>query len=224
VFYDPRRAAERAEQQALRFLAALRSRLAEAGRYMDESPVSLCAFNADVFGRDWYEGPVFLETLLREICRPGAGAPVTPSGYLSGQDAGSFQVITPEFSSWGEDGYAARFLDASNDWMYRHVFRAVRRMIELTERFPGDTGLKERALNQAARELLLAQGADWPKMLSGGFVSGYIREQIEEALRNFTTIFEALGSSHISTEWLTSLERRHYLFPFINFRVFSRKK
>jgi hypothetical protein len=39
-------------------------------------------------------------------------------------------------------------------------------------------------------------------------------------LRNFTTIYEALASSYISTEWFTTLERRHNVFPHINYRVF----
>jgi 1,4-alpha-glucan branching enzyme len=224
VFYDPARAAAQAEDQARRFLSALRARLEEAGRLMEEIPLSLCAFDAGVFGCSWHEGPVFLETLLREACGGGAPALVTPAGYLSSQEPGRFQTLIPEFSSWGEDGYAADWLDASSDWIYRHIFRAARRMVELTERFSGDTGIKERALNQAARELLLAQGSDWPKMLSRGLLPDYAREQLEQALRNFTTIFEALGSNYISTEWLTELERRHCLFPFINFRVFSRRK
>jgi 1,4-alpha-glucan branching enzyme len=32
---------------------------------MKEVPVSLCAFNADSFGRFWHEGPCFLETVFR---------------------------------------------------------------------------------------------------------------------------------------------------------------
>jgi 1,4-alpha-glucan branching enzyme len=116
------------------------------------------------------------------------------------------------------------WLDASNDWLYRHVLRSLDRMIELAERFPNDTGLKERALNQAAREILLTQCSDWPKMLYKQENTAYARRQVEDALRNFTTIYEALGSNYISTEWLTSLERRHNLFPAINYRVFRHKR
>jgi 1,4-alpha-glucan branching enzyme len=54
--------------------------------------------------------------------------------------------------------------------------------------------------------------------------TAYARNQVEAALRNFTTIYEALGSNYISTEWLTSLERRHNLFPAVNYRVFRRKR
>jgi 1,4-alpha-glucan branching enzyme len=98
------------------------------------------------------------------------------------------------------------------------------RMTELAERFPDDTGLKERALNQAAREIILAQSSDWPAHLYRQDSTEYARNQAENALRNFTTIYEALGSNYISTEWLTTLERRHNIFPNINYRVFRRKK
>jgi 1,4-alpha-glucan branching enzyme len=116
------------------------------------------------------------------------------------------------------------WLDASNDWLYRHVLRSLDRMIELAERFPDDTGLKERALNQAAREILLVQCSDWPMMLYKQENTAYARNQVETALRNFTTIYEALGSNYISTEWLTGLERRHNLFPSVNYRVFRHKR
>ena len=97
-------------------------------------------------------------------------------------------------------------------------------MTEIAERFPDETGLKERALNQAAREILLGQASDWTKMLYKQEFPEYARNQIEENLRNFTTIYEALGSNYISTEWLTNLERRHNIFPSINYRVFRKKR
>jgi 1,4-alpha-glucan branching enzyme len=116
------------------------------------------------------------------------------------------------------------WLDASNDWLYRHAIRSLKRMTELAERFPDDTGLKERALNQAAREILLVQNSDWAKMLYSQDNAEYAKEQIISSLRNFTTIYESLGSNYISTEWLTGLEKRHTIFPNINYRVFRRKK
>jgi 1,4-alpha-glucan branching enzyme len=116
------------------------------------------------------------------------------------------------------------WLDSSNDWMYRHVVRSLDRMTELADRFPDESGIKERLLNQAAREILLAQMSDWAKMLYTREAAEYARSQIEACLRNFTTIYEALASSYISTEWLTTLERRHNIFPHINYRVFRRKQ
>jgi 1,4-alpha-glucan branching enzyme len=149
---------------------------------------------------------------------------MTPGEYICKQNRLSITSGMPEFSSWGFNGYAEPWLDASNDWMYPHVMQALERMVELAERFPNDSGLKERALNQAAREILLVQASDWPRMLYKQEHTEYARNQVEMALRNFTTIYESLGSNYISTEWLTSVERRHNFFPNINYRVFRRKQ
>jgi 1,4-alpha-glucan branching enzyme len=222
--YDPQRASERTLDHVRSFLDARTARLSAAGEYMAESPISLCAYNADDFGRFWYEGPEFIETLFREGASRGEIQFMTPAEYLSKQNAASFQAAVPEFSSSGPNGYAEMWLDASNDWLYPHLVQAMDRMIELAERFPNDSGLKERSLNQAAREILLAQSSDWAKMLYNQENTEYARSQIEGALRNFTTIYESLGSNYISTEWLTNLERRHNIFPTINYRVFRRKK
>jgi 1,4-alpha-glucan branching enzyme len=222
--YDPQKASEKVKEQVRVFLDARVSRLQAAAAYMEETPISLCAFKADTFGHLWYEGPEFLETLFREGNTRDDVQFMTPAEYLYKQDVSHFQRMVPAFSSSGINGYAEMWLDASNDWIYRHTIRSLERMIELAERFPNESGIKERALNQAAREILLAQSSDWTKRLYKQESAEYARNQLEGALRNFTTIYEALGSNYISTEWLTTLERRHNIFPTINYRVFRHKR
>ena len=224
VLYDPVIAGEKAKNYARSFLAARFSRLREAVNLMDENVISLCAFDADSFGRFWYEGPQFIETLLREGTRSDEAQILTPAEYICKLDSSSLQTLVPEFSSWGPNGYAETWLDASNDWIYRHTMRAIERMTELVERFPDNTGLKERALNQATREIMLVLESDWTKMLYKQDSADYARMRLEGSLRNFTTIYEALGSNYISTEWLTILEKRHNIFPNINYKVFRRKR
>ena len=223
-FYNPVEASAKAADHARTFLSNRIARLNAAKELMDNPPISVCAFDARVFGTLWYEGPKFLESIFREGITLGGFQFMTPAEYIFKQDQMNFQTIRPEYSSWGSNGYAESWVDSSNDWMYRHTMRAMERMIELAERFPNNTGLKERALNQAAREILLAQASDWPGMLYRQEYVEYAHNQLEAALRNFTTIYEALGSNHISTEWLTNLERRHNIFPNINYRVFRKKK
>jgi 1,4-alpha-glucan branching enzyme len=223
-FYDPLLAAEQAREHARSFLKARVSRLKSAGELMENAPCCFCAMEADFFGSRWYEGPQFLEALFREAAKTEEIQLMTPAEYLYKQDSADFQTLVPEFSSWGVNGYAETWLDASNDWIYRHATQALERMIEIAERFPNTSGLKERILNQAAREILLVMSSDWPKMLYKQEFAEYARQQIESSLRNFTTIYEALGSSYISTEWLTNLERKDNIFPHINYRVFRRKR
>ena len=224
AIYNPRAASEKAIQHAKLFMEKTIARLEEASKYMEEAPLCLCAQNADNVGRFWHEGPLFIEALFRMASDYKDFQFITPSEYIFRQNLSSIQISAPEFSSCGVNGYAETWLDVSNDWIYRHLRRSMERMTELAERFPDDTGLKERALNQAAREVLLAQSSDWPSMLYRGESTEFARGQAENALRNFTTIYEALGSNYISTEWLTNLERSHNIFPNINYRVFRRKR
>jgi 1,4-alpha-glucan branching enzyme len=191
---------------------------------MKEMPISLIALDACSFGSQWHEGFHFIESLFRLAAGCREFSFMMPSEYLKLQQIQSFEVSVPEFSSWGDNGYAETWLDSSNDWIYRRLNRSAGRMTELAGRFLENSGLKERALNQAARELLLAQSSDWPAMTRRQEHSQYAASQVENALDNFTTIYEALGSSHIDTEWLTLLERRHNIFPYINYRMFRRKQ
>ena len=226
-YYNPEAALACAGSAANAFLDKRVSSLEAAGLYL-ENPISICTINAAEFFGQWYEGTVFLKTLLEKIKGQKNLCLCTPEDYLLEIKKSSIQQTEPGYSSGLQNGYAELLLDASNDWVYRHIFRSIQRMVEMAERFSGDTGLKERALNQAARELLLSQSTDWSKALNPQYQGRVSREhaeqELEGALRNFTTIYEALGSSHISTEWLTALERKHPLLPYINHRVFGRKK
>ncbi|MDR1024690.1 MAG: hypothetical protein LBL56_03110, partial [Treponema sp.] len=126
--YDPAAAALRAAGAAQSFLQQRLSRLQNAAALMDEAPLCLCVFKAGDLGRSWYEGFDFLEHFFR------CGAQqelrfMTPAEYLYKQRSSNFQNSLPAYSSGGFNGYGETWLDASNDWMYRHLFRALERMI-----------------------------------------------------------------------------------------------
>jgi 1,4-alpha-glucan branching enzyme len=98
------------------------------------------------------------------------------------------------------------------------------RMMDLAVRFTDDTGLKARTLNLAAKEILLSQASDWPAMIHDKVYPDYAKEQFIKMINEFSTVYDSLGSNSISTEWLTRLEREHNLFPWINYKVFAKKK
>jgi 1,4-alpha-glucan branching enzyme len=178
--------------------------------------------NARTFGDDWTRAFVFLENFAVLASRRETIELTTSEEYLKSAKKGIFEEVTPIFSSSLSNGYAEDLLDSTNDWLYRHIAQSVERMTEMSERFE-DTGIRERFLNQAAREVLLGMSADisWLLHESGGLRPG--RVIAERHLRNFTTFYEALGSNHMSARWLTSLETRNSIFPFINYRIFRAK-
>lgn len=59
-------------------------------------------------------------------------------------------------------GYSEVWLNELNDYAVRHLHNACDKMVHLANTFRDETDeLKISALNQCARELLLAQSSDW---------------------------------------------------------------
>lgn len=224
--YEPGAAGAKAVEHAHAFLAERRAAARAASFWMKErQPLIVCPYDAELFGHWWFEGPLFLEALFRAASRRNEEDDLelcTLGEYLRAESEGP--ESEPEFSSWGEGGYAEVWLDGSNDWVHRHSHQTIGRMMELAERFPNESGLRERILNQGAREALLTMSSDWPLLLKSGQSSSFARAQIEDAVGNFTRIYEMLCANTVDTEWLTSLEKRNNLFPEINYRVFSKKR
>ncbi|MDR1096044.1 MAG: DUF1957 domain-containing protein [Spirochaetaceae bacterium] len=230
IYYNVGKAHEQAAAAAKEYVTACEAHLEKAacalgereGNNKETRPFSLITADIDTFGRNWAEGPVFLESFFREMHTKQDMELITPYAFMSKQNTASFEVVTPLCSSAGTMGYSESVLDSSNDWIYRHIFRAVERMAEMAERFD-DSGIRERLLNQAARESFLSQSALLIAMLSDSSTAARAKAQIEESLKSFTAIYESLGSNFMSAKWLAILEERDYVFPELNYRMFRKR-
>ena len=94
-------------------------------------------------------------------------------------------------------------------------------MIELANGYPNADGLKGRALNQAARELLLAQSSDWPFIMKTGTVVEYAVKRVKTHLLRFTRLFEDIKADRIDEAWLSDIEYKDNLFPDIDYKVYK---
>lgn len=218
--YDPAAASQKVREHAQNYIynrQKTADRLTKAG--YDWNPVFTIPFDAELFGHWWFEGPQWIGEVLRQAAAQPHIQLVTPPMVLESE--APKQTIAPPFSSWGTKGYAEVWLDGSNDWVYRHIHRCIQRLQDLARRFPNESGRKERALNQAAREVLLAQASDWPMMIKLGTTGDYARRRVVGHIANFNRIYETISSNHIDTEWLTSLEKRDNIFPHLDYRQFA---
>jgi 1,4-alpha-glucan branching enzyme len=222
VPYDPDMASAKAVEHAENFLYSRARQARKAAALMDRPALMVAPYDAELFGHSWFEGLQWLEALFRKAQGTSELRFVSLGEYR--KEYPEAQKSVPEFSSWGDGGYAAAWLEKSNSWIYRHSFKMAERMVELAERFPNESGLRERVLNQAAREVLLVQASDWPFLLRAGKSGSFARKQIEDAVTNFCRIYEMLCANTVGTEWLTRLEKRNNIFPNINYRVFRRKR
>ncbi|MDR0539507.1 MAG: DUF1957 domain-containing protein [Spirochaetaceae bacterium] len=221
--YDRSGAKKRAKKYAGEFLERRMAALSQAYSLTGMAPVSLCVWDADSLGRFWQEGFFFLEELFRLGAAWENLVFATPFEYLCRQDSRNFQTLSPEFSSGAYNGYGEDFLDRPNDWIYRHIYHAIERMTELSERFSDESGLRATALNQSVREILLAQTSDFVKIRHGTEGGAWNEGRILAHLRNFTAIYESLGGDYLSTKLLAELSAAHSIFPDLNYHVFRKR-
>ncbi|MBQ4379360.1 MAG: DUF1957 domain-containing protein [Treponema sp.] len=222
AIYDSSLAKEQTLKDAKAFVEAKDAKLSEAEAVMGEkSPSLLCVFDARILGQRWAEGVDWLENVIREAFKSEVSLSV-PSPLLG--NLFTLQKIKPYSGAAQGNSYGEDLLDSTNGWMIRYTRKMSERMIDLSDRFPNETGLKVRLLDLGAKELMLAQSGEWAMMIHDGVFPEYAEKRFKEAIKAFMIAFDALGSNTVSTEWLTRLESQHTIFPWMNFRMFSPKK
>jgi len=184
-----------------------------------DAPIVVAPYDAELFGHWWFEGPRFIDYVLRQVaCDRDNYVLTTPGEYLRNHP--TQQVAQPPMSSWGEEGYAKVWLNESNDWIYPHLDAMAERMSGLAHRYLEPTPLERRALNQAARELLLAQSSDWPFIISQNTNVNYAVTRLREHIVRFNRLYEALTGFGVKEDMLEGIEARDNIFPNIDYAVY----
>jgi len=218
--YDPDVARGRVGQHAAHFRNARQEQVRRLAASMDRPPLVVSPYDAELYGHWWFEGPLFLGDLFRQLHHDqGEVETLTPGDYLERHPTN--QVATPSASSWGHRGYSAYWADESNAWVYRHLHHAAERMAAVARRHPSPGALVERALAQAARELLLAQSSDWPFILRTGTTVPYATRRLEDHVVQFTRLSDEIDMGVIDEPALAALEARDNLFPNVDYRLYA---
>lgn len=162
------------ERDARDFVATVRQRLIDIAAERDGRPgLTVAAYDTELFGHWWYEGPDWLAAVLRLL--PEAGVNVTTlSGAIEAGLVGS--PILPESGSWG----------AGKDW---HVWagenvhdivadnsRAQAKVLDLLKTLDPEAG-RNPAADQLVRDLLMALQSDWAFMVSHDSAAQYARHR-----------------------------------------------
>ena len=209
-------------------------RVAWAGRAVADGPLPegrpplcLAPYDAELFGHWWYEGPEFLDEVMRLTVGANANTPlelVTPAEHLARFPR--CEQLQPAVSTWGEGGHLAVWLDVRNAWMQTPLRTAEARLATLGHhQIHGPSARLDlsadpaRALCQAARELLLAQASDWPFLIHHQTAGDYPRRRFTEHLSAFHQLASMLeGLQPWDPAWLAEREAQHPLFPELDWR------
>lgn len=216
--YNPYWAREKAAEHAGNFMFNRERQIEYLYQLLQRAPIVVSPYDAELFGHWWYEGPWFLDMLFRKSWYDQTTYQMTHlADYL--QTYPTQQVCKPSQSSWGYKGFHEHWLNETNAWIYPHLHKATERMIELSQREPS-SDLEHQALNQAARELLLAQSSDWAFIMSTGTMVSYAIRRTRSHLLRFNKLYDEITIGSIDAGWLKKVEAIDNVFPNIDYRVY----
>jgi len=221
AIYNPDWAREKAAIHAGHFLNSRERQVEHAAEWMDRKPLVVATYDAELFGHWWYEGPQFLDFLLRKVaCDSQVLECTTPSRYLAEYEQNDRARLP--MSTWGRHGYAEVWLNERNDWIYRHLHQAECDLIEAVENLiKQEEPLTRRALQQAARELMLAQSSDWAFIMDNRTVVDYAIRRTHDHLVRFQEILRDVRNGTLHEAKISALEQAAPLFPELDLTYYS---
>ena len=96
-------------------------------------------------------------------------------------------------------------------------------MVELANLFPDESknSLKRKALNQCARELLLAQSSDWLFIITNGTMVDYAKKRIKDHIGRFSKLYQQIKDDKIDRKFLKNISEIDCIFPEIDYTIYK---
>lgn len=216
--YIRENAINKVSEHAQHFVWKISNQIQELVPLMDRPPLICSPYDAELFGHWWFEGPEFLANTFRHMHNDNAVKPITPSEYLKKYRTNQVVEVNP--SSWGDKGYYEVWLNGGNDWIYRHLDYAVKKISDLAVKYANTTDQNiKRVLNQMCREILLAQSSDWAFLITTGTAVEYAVKRTKEHLHNFLRL-EQMLSDGIDERFLSKCETKDSIFQELSYTSF----
>ena len=217
--YHPDWAAFKVNQHADHFAWLVAEELkryhAEAGEY------GLIASNYDteLFGHWWFEGVAWIAGVLRRLAANPDVELTTASDFVEAHPPKSVLHI-PE-SSWGVGGGHWTWDNHEVYWMWGPLWEAEARAERLAAQYPDADGDARFVLNQAARELLLAQSSDWPFLVTTGQAREYAIQRYTQHIDRFNELADSVEGGQPNRALAEAYWEADKVFPNIDYRWFA---
>lgn len=217
--YDRHQAYVKTQSHAANFMFNREKQVEYLSSCMNRKPLIISPYDAELYGHWWFEGPLFLKHFFKKVAHEqDTIKTITPWEYL--REYPKNQMATPSGSSWGNKGYFEVWLNGTNDWIYKHLHTMGDRMVELANKFNDADYNLTRALNQAARELMLAQSSDWAFIMNSGTTVEYAVKRTKDHIYRFNKIYDGISNYCLDMDFLAEVENRDNIFPHIDYKIY----
>ncbi len=157
---------------AQHFCDTVRQRLWDYHHRTGRKGTLVAAFDAELFGHWWFEGPQFLRDVILSLNSDTHIELQTTSQRLA-ENPPDKTVWMPA-GSWGEEGDNRVWANDKVNWMWDIEYRCETLFGKMTVELPWQKDEQIRGLlDKAARELLLLQASDWPFAVTRGQAIDY---------------------------------------------------
>lgn len=198
--YRPARALARAAEHAAHMLSKVKALAVESKA---AQPVFTLAFDTELFGHWWFEGPVFLEHLARLVASDDTVTMATGSQVIQGANMAGVERIDAMESSWGVNSDHSVWMNERSLHMWERIWQLEAGLEPFQTKLAGESGRSwpenpfcgEGAVNALAREFLLATASDWEFLLYTGTASHYPELRFEAHASACERALAALGGT-----------------------------
>ncbi|MBI1747167.1 MAG: DUF1957 domain-containing protein [Acidobacteria bacterium] len=182
--------------------------------------LAMTAFDTELFGHWWFEGPLWLYNVIKWINQDPEIDMCTCREYVKRDPAFNF-VALPE-SSWGNHFDSSTWINPEVYWVLDRVHQAEHEIKRLAEEFAfhQDDATLRRILDHAVRELLFLQASDWEFMITNWSTRDHAERRVVEHFEDFKRVVKMAwdyghGRPVPQSDWdyLSSLEYCREIFP-----------
>lgn len=216
--YHPDWADFKVEQHAEHFSHMVGDQLRDYNNHTSQYGVIAASFTADLFGHLWFEGISWLAKVLRHLSTREDIDLYTPNDFVAAYPP-EYMLQLPE-SSWGVGGSHFIWDNGENHWMWEPIHAIERRMQALADQFTDPDEATRCVLQQAAREVLLLQSADWLMMITSEQAAEYAVQRFTQHVERFERLAASLEAGQPDEAYAERLYQVDTVFAELDYRVF----
>jgi 1,4-alpha-glucan branching enzyme len=223
--YNAKTAEDVVKSHATHFLSLVSEELKQFSDEFNKKGIIVSPYDFELYGHWWMEGTLWLKKIFELIYNEEQIEMITISDYIS-KFKDEFSIIKMGESSWGEGGHFQVWKNPDHGWIWPYINGSIKEFENVLENNPNPNQWEERILKQAARELILMEGSDWPFLLYTKQAKEYANQRFHHHHQRFNKLIWAAKNfndkERLSLETLEEIESIDSCFQNINIKYFKK--
>ena len=180
------------------FVELVREELIDHAYATGKPGIVAAPFDTELFGHWWFEGPRFIEQVLRNLSLDPDIVLTNCAEAIDRVGSERTTIALPE-GSWGEGGHHYVWANNQVAWMWDTIYPMEDRFLRVLQSLKETTVLEENDLlqtimEQAARELLLLESSDWQFVISTQGAIDYSKDRFADHAELLGALLDAAES------------------------------